>query len=146
MRLNSYLFRDDWFLAAPANKVFATVVDLAEYPRWWSDVRSVSKIDEDTAELVCQATLPYRLVLRMSRAEEDEPAGRLAVLLDGDLRGSLSARVHRRPSGTLLQIRQEVEATKPLLRRLAPVARPVFLLNHALMMRRGHAGLRARLA
>ncbi|HVV12402.1 SRPBCC family protein [Amycolatopsis sp.] len=146
MRLNSYLFRDDWFLAAPAKAVFAAVVDVAAYPQWWSDVRSVRKIDDDTAEMICQATLPYRLVVRMRRHEENEHAGRMAVHLDGDLRGSLSAQVLGHARGTTLLIHQDVEATKPLLRRLAPVARPVFRLNHALMMRRGLAGLRARLA
>jgi hypothetical protein len=35
-----------------------------------------------------------------------------------------------------------VIANKPLLRRLALVARPVFSANHRVMMYRGQAGLR----
>ncbi|SFK41103.1 Polyketide cyclase / dehydrase and lipid transport [Amycolatopsis sacchari] len=146
MRLNGYRFRDTWFLPAPRRAVFDAVADLEGYPRWWPDVRSVRKIDEDTAELVCRATLPYRLVIRMRRAEQDASAGRLRVHLDGDLQGSLAARVLGHPRGTTLDITQEVVATKPLLRRLSPVARPLFQLNHALMMRRGRRGLLDRLA
>lgn len=142
MRLNSYRFRDTWFVAAPARSVFAVVADLAGYPRWWPDVRSVSMVDEDTAEVVCRATLPYRLVLWMRRAEQDEPAGLLRVHIAGDLEGSLAALVIGHPAGTRLDITQHVVARKPLLRALAPVARPLFRVNHALMMRRGHHGLR----
>ncbi|NKQ58794.1 polyketide cyclase [Amycolatopsis sp. K13G38] len=145
MALNSYRFRDVWLVPAPAPAVFQAVVDLAGYPQWWPDVRSVVQIDEDTAEIVCQATLPYRLVVRMRRAEENETAGRLAVHLDGDLRGSLAARVSSHAIGAMLDIHQDVVATKHLLRMFAPVARPLFRVNHALMMRRGRRGLCARL-
>ena len=37
-------------------------------------------------------------------------------------------------------------ANKALLRRLAPIARPAFRANHALMMRHGERGLRTYLA
>jgi uncharacterized protein YndB with AHSA1/START domain len=144
--LNIYRFRDTWFLSAPARTVFDAVVDLAGYPRWWPDVRSVSRIDDDTAELVCRAALPYQLVLRMRRAEQDAPSGRLRVQLAGDLEGSLAALVVRYPAGTRLDITQHVVATKPLLRHLSPLARPLFRANHALMMRRGQHGLRRFLA
>jgi uncharacterized protein YndB with AHSA1/START domain len=146
VRLNSYRFRDAWLIAAPVRAVFDTVTDIAGYPQWWPDVRSVSRIDNNTAELICQATLPYSLVLQMRRAEQDECAGRLAVRLAGDLEGVLAAQVTSGRAGTTLHIRQDVVVTKPLLRGLAPVARPLFRLNHAMMMRRGQFGLRARLA
>lgn len=142
MRLHTYRFRDVWFIAAPAPSVFHAVVDLASYPQWWPDVRSVRQIDEDTAELVCRATLPYRLVVRMRGAEQNAPAGRLRVHLTGDLEGSLAALVIGQPAGTRLDITQHVVAKKPLLRHL-PIARPLFHLNHALMMRRGQHGLRS---
>lgn len=142
MVINTYRFRDTWFIAAPPPSVFDAVVDVAGYPRWWPDVRSVRQVDDDTAELVCRATLPYRLVLRMRRTEQDAPAGRLRVELAGDLEGSLAALVVGQPAGTLLDITQHVMARKPLLRHLAPMARPLFRVNHALMMRRGHSGLR----
>jgi uncharacterized protein YndB with AHSA1/START domain len=141
-----YRFRDTWSLRAPAAAVFDAVTDLARYPAWWPDVRSVSKVDDDTAELVCRASLPYRLVLRMRRAVQDEPTGRLRVELSGDLEGSLAGLVVPQGSGTRLEITQEVVACKAMLRRLDRLARLVFRANHALMMRRGQRGLRAHLA
>jgi uncharacterized protein YndB with AHSA1/START domain len=142
----TYVFRDIWSLGAPAGAVFAAVTDLERYPAWWPDVRSVRKVDEETAELVCRAALPYRLVVRMHRTEQDEPAGRLRVELTGDLEGSLAGLVVPGTAATRLEITQEVVARKPLLQRLDRLARPVFRANHALMMRRGQRGLRVHLA
>ncbi|WP_037313198.1 SRPBCC family protein [Amycolatopsis orientalis] len=140
-----YRFRDTWVLPASPKAVFDAVVDLAAYPLWWRDVRSVSKVDEDTAELVCRSRLPYALTVRMHRDRQDEHEGRVRVLLSGDLEGTLAGALSPAESGTRLEITQEVEARKPLLRKLDSVARPVFRINHALMMRRGQQGLRGYL-
>ncbi len=48
--------------------------------------------------------------------------------------------------GTWLLFEQEVEVRKLLMRALAVPCRPLFVANHALMMRRGRAGLHAFLA
>ncbi len=140
-----YRSRDTWVLPASPKAVFDAVVDLAAYPLWWRDVRSVSQVDEDTAELVCRSRLPYELTLRMHRDKQDEGEGRVRVLLSGDLEGTLDGELSPDGDGTRLEITQAVEARKPLLRKLDRVARPVFRLNHALMMRRGHHGLRGYL-
>ncbi|MFJ9786328.1 SRPBCC family protein [Amycolatopsis sp. NPDC101161] len=142
-----YRFSSTWLLPGTApERVFGAVTDLAGYPRWWSDVRTVRRVDDDTAELVCRSRLPFRLVVRMHRDHQDEQAGLLRVRLSGDLDGVLAGAVRAAGAGTLLQITQDVQARKELLRRLDAVARPLFRANHALMMRRGHRGLSAYLA
>ncbi|QRP48935.1 SRPBCC family protein [Amycolatopsis sp. FDAARGOS 1241] len=142
-----YRFRSTWWLpAAPAPRVFDAVVDLEAYPRWWSDVRSVRRVDDDTAEVVCQSNLPYRIAIAMHREEQDLDSGHLRVGLSGDLEGFLAGALHVVGPGTRLEITQHVRARKPLLRRLDVVARPFFRANHAWMMRRGHRGLITYLA
>lgn len=142
-----YRFSSTWLLPGTApDRVFGAVTDLAGYPRWWSDVRTVRRVDDDTAELICRSRLPFRLVVRMHREHQDERAGLLRVRLSGDLDGVLAGAVRAAGAGTLLQITQDVQARKELLRRLDAVARPLFRANHALMMRRGHRGLTAYLA
>jgi polyketide cyclase/dehydrase/lipid transport protein len=142
-----YRFRSTWLLPGTApERVFGAVTDLAGYPRWWSDVRTVRRVDDNTAELVCRSRLPFRLVVRMHRDHQDERAGLLRVRLSGDLDGVLAGAVLPAGADTLLEITQEVQARKELLRRLDVVARPLFRANHALMMRRGHRGLRTYLA
>jgi hypothetical protein len=141
-----YRFRSTWHLpgAAP-ERVFHAVTDLERYPRWWADVENVRQLDDDTAELVCRSRLPFRLRIRMHRDIQDERTGLLRVRLSGDLEGILAGEVRSAGSGTRLDIAQDVLARKALLRKLA-VARPLFRVNHALMMRRGHRGLLAYLA
>jgi len=142
-----YRFSSTWLLPGTApERVFGAVTDLAGYPRWWSDVRTVRRVDDDTAELICRSRLPFRLVVRMHREHQDERAGLMRVRLSGDLDGVLAGAVRAAGADTLLQITQDVQARKELLRRLDAVARPLFRANHALMMRRGHRGLSAYLA
>jgi hypothetical protein len=145
--LNEYAFRSLWSVRATADRVFAALVDLAGYPRWWPDIRAVERVDDDTAEVTCRSVLPYVLTFRLHRAVEDADHGRMRVDMSGDLEGFVQGHVaEHRTEGALLAISQRVAVTKPLLRALAPVGRPVFRANHALMMRRGQRGLRAYLA
>jgi hypothetical protein len=145
--LNEYRFQDVWSIEVAAARVFGALVDLANYPRWWPDVRSVRQVDDNTAELSCRAILPYALVFRLHRNVQDEDAGQMRVEMTGDLegyvQGIVAAEDHRRAR---LEISQQVVVHKKLLRRLAPIARPLFRVNHAAMMRRGYRGLRAYLA
>ncbi|TDV42709.1 polyketide cyclase [Actinophytocola oryzae] len=146
MSLNDYRFRSLWSVRADTGRVFDALVDLASYPAWWPDIRTVHQLDDDTAEVVCRSTLPYDLTFRLHRAIEDAPNGRMRVDMTGDLEGYVQGDVaEHRAAGALLAISQRVVVTKPLLRVLSPVARPVFRANHALMMRRGQRGFRAYL-
>lgn len=141
MSLHHYRFTSVWLLGAPSTAVFDAVVDLASYPAWWPDIRSVLQLDEDTADVVCRASLPYAIRFRMRRAMQDSRAGRVRVELSGDIEGSLHGRLTARQAGTRLVIAQHVVVHKRLLRTFAPVARPLFRANHAAMMRRGQRGL-----
>lgn len=145
MSLNHYRFRDVWSLAAATNRVFDALVDLTNWPLWWPDVRSVRRVDDDTAELTCRAVLPYALMFRLHRAEQNHHTGFLRVDMTGDLHGYCEGVVRGSGAGSRLAIDQRVEVTKRLLRTFAPVARPLFTANHALMMWRGQRGLRGYL-
>lgn len=147
MSLNEYRFRNVWALEVAATRLFDALVDLANYPRWWPDVRAARKVDDDTAEFTCRALLPYDLVFRLHRDVQDERTGRLRVNMTGDLEGFVQGIVAApEPTAARLEIAQEVTVNKTLLRRLAPIARPLFRANHAAMMWRGHRGLRSYLA
>jgi hypothetical protein len=141
--MNRYRFRSVWTLRVPAGEVFEVVTDPGTYPLWWPDIHGVGRVDDDTAEVVCKSVLPYALVFRMHRTEQDLQAGRLLVGMTGDLEGTCRSTVVQRPQGVQLEIVQDVVVNKALLRALAPVARPVFRANHAAMMWRGQRGLRS---
>ncbi|MBB4912350.1 SRPBCC family protein [Actinophytocola algeriensis] len=147
MSLNDYCFRGLWSVRATTGRVFAALVDVARYPDWWPDIRAVTRVGDDTAEVICRSVLPYALRFRLHRAVEDESAGHMRVDVTGDLEGFVQGRVaEHRTAGALLAITQRVVVRKPLLRAFAPVGRPVFRANHALMMWRGQRGFRDYLA
>src|SRR5215217_4007688 len=139
--MRPYRFADEWLLPASTSEVFEAVTDLANYSLWWSNVLSVRQLEEDVAEMVCRAALPYQLVIRMHRREQNERTGELRVEISGDLQGFLAGKLLSVTSGTQLLITQEVEVHKNSLRRLDFIARPLFRANHSAMMRRGCKGL-----
>ncbi len=77
----------------------------------------------------------------MRKTRRDPAAGVLEVTLSGDIDGWARWTVTADGSGTLARYDQEVRVRKPLLRRLAVPGRPLFRLNHRLMMRAGRRGL-----
>ncbi|MBA0128167.1 SRPBCC family protein [Haloechinothrix sp. YIM 98757] len=146
MSSRTYRFRNVWLLEAPVAEVFTALADLASYPRWWRDVRTVARLDDDTARVMCRALLPYSLDLRLHRAEEDERSGHLRVDLTGDLEGFCRCRVAPDGHGARVEVYQAVEIRKSLLRRAERALGPLYRANHTAMMWRGRRGLRAYLA
>jgi hypothetical protein len=145
MGLSDYRFRERWTLAAPAETVYEVLVDLPSYPHWWPQVLSVEQLDDDSAHVVCRSALPYLLRFDALRGREDRDAGVLEARLVGDLLGWSRWTVAAAGAGTELLYEQQVSTPKTVLKRLALVARPLLLANHAWMMRGGRHGLEARL-
>ncbi|MFE0458979.1 SRPBCC family protein [Kitasatospora sp. NPDC058965] len=81
------------------------------------------------------------------RRDPQPPAGVLEAELTGDLVGWSRWTVHPAGAGAAVAVfEEEVRPGKALMRRLALPGRPLFLANHALMMRAGERGLRRLLA
>ncbi|MFF4959802.1 SRPBCC family protein [Streptomyces sp. NPDC001222] len=142
---NHYRFRSLWPLPAPPAAVYAVLERAEEYPRWWRQVREVIRLDDTTDIVRVRSLLPYDITFTAREARRDPAAGVLEAALSGDLEGWARWTVTATASGTLVRYDQEVEVTKPLLRRWAVAGRPVFRVNHRLMMRAGHRGLLAHL-
>jgi hypothetical protein len=144
---NFYRFRSVWHLDASPTDVYDALERLPDYSTWWREVKESVRLSENAFHIRCQATLPYDLVF-VSTQERRDPVERvLQARLHGDLDGFSRWNIGVAPAGgTDAVFEEEVVATKALLRRLAPVARPAFQANHYLMMRHGQAGLRTYLA
>ena len=109
-------------------------------------VREVIRIDDTTGTVRIRSVLPYDLTFTAREVRRDPAAGILEIGMTGDLDGWARWTLTADGTGTLARYDQEVDVTKPLLRRLAVPGRPVFRANHALMMRAGRRGLLAYLA
>ncbi|MFI5533193.1 SRPBCC family protein [Kitasatospora sp. NPDC051853] len=141
MDANHYRLTSAWALPAAPARVYAALRDVEHYPDWWPQIRTVRRLDDHTGELLIRSVLPYSLLLTAREQLQDEAAGLLAAELTGDLVGWSRWTVRPDGPGTRAVFEEEVRPAKPLMRRLAPVARPLFLANHAAMMRAGHRGL-----
>jgi uncharacterized membrane protein len=137
----SYRFRSAWTVDLDADRLFAVLSDIASYPRWWPQLRSVERFDEDTATVECRSALPYTLRLLARRATEDPEARVLEVRLDGDLHGWSRWTLAPEQGRTALVFEQEVVVRGRALRWVGFVGRPVLRLNHAWMMRGCRVGL-----
>ncbi|MFJ9518808.1 SRPBCC family protein [Kitasatospora sp. NPDC101801] len=147
MDANHYLLTSVWrFPAEPPRVVHRLLGDVERYPQWWPQVRSVRRLTDHSGELVIRSVLPYGLLLTITEREQDEALFTLTADLTGDLVGWSRWTVHPEGTGSRAVFEEEVRPAKQLMRRLAPVARPLFLANHAAMMRAGHRGLRRLLA
>ncbi|MEU3660809.1 SRPBCC family protein [Streptomyces sp. NPDC032940] len=146
MDWNHYVFRSRWALPAPAAVVYRELERLEDYPRWWPQVREVTRLDSTAGIVRIRSLLPYDLTQTVRELRRDPAAGVLEVSFSGDMEGW--ARWTVAPDGTggtSVRYDQEVDVHKPLLRRLAVPGRPLFRANHRLMMRAGRRGLAARL-
>ena len=140
--LNRYRFRNVWHVHACPADVYAVLSDIANYPRWWPEVRKATKIDDESGELRCRSFLPFDLVVQVKHSIRNQQAGLLRATLSGDLEGYASWEIIGRDGGTDLVFDQEVVVNKALLRRLVLIAKPFFRGNHDVMMRGGLKGLK----
>src|SRR5699024_5989209 len=82
-----FSFHHRWTLPAGTARVVAVLADIEHYPRWWPQVRSVDRIDDESGRGRVRSLLPVTMHLVLTREIEDREGGRLRVALDGDLVG-----------------------------------------------------------
>ncbi|MYS21208.1 Polyketide cyclase / dehydrase and lipid transport [Streptomyces sp. DvalAA-14] len=154
-RWSHYRFRTVWHLDAAPDAVYRLLERPDLYPEWWPQIREVRQTGDTSGDLRFRSVLPYDLRVTARSTRQDPRRRVLEVAMAGDLEGwvrwtVLDATAAADPQGahpgTRLVFEQEVVVRKRLMRLLAVPCRPLFRANHALMMRGGLTGLRARLA
>ncbi|MFH8795287.1 SRPBCC family protein [Streptomyces sp. NPDC017941] len=140
-----YRFRSVWNLPAGPAAVYGVLERAEDYARWWPQVREVATLGGHDGTARLRSLLPYDLVITATERHRDPGRGVLEISMTGDLEGWARWTVAAADGGSRATYDQEVDVRKPLMRRLAVPGRPLFLLNHALMMRAGRRGLAAYL-
>ena len=144
--LTHYVFRSIWHVRAERADLLSVLDDLESYPAWWPEIRDVRPLGGRRFEVVARSFLPYELRFVSESAAPQPSAGIIDARLSGDMEGTVRWTVEEVDDGCRLVYDQEVTTHKRLLNVMAPVARPGFKVNHALMMRHGEAGLRTFMA
>jgi hypothetical protein len=142
-----YRFHTVWRVAGTVAEVRDVLADGPSLPRWWPAVYlSVDPVQEDDSEIALFTTgwLPYTLRWTLRVTEPVTDAG-FALTATGDLNGT--GRWTFTPDGPEVVITYDwrVSASKPLLRRLTWLLRPMFAANHRWAMARGEESLRLEL-
>lgn len=142
-----YHFRMTWRFAGSIETVWDTIHTPTEWPKWWRNCRRVEPLRDGDADGVgavqrftMQTRLPYRLQFAI-RTTRSEPPRRLEGSVEGNLEGTVRWELEQDGAVAIVRYFWDVRPTKPWMRTLSPVLRPVFVWNHRSMMRRGGRGL-----
>jgi mannose-6-phosphate isomerase-like protein (cupin superfamily) len=146
---HEYHFYDRWYLLAPIEQVWESIVQTEQYSRWWGRVYDkVEKLEEGDQNGVGARTrvkvhgpLPYRLGFMVESVCAERPYV-LVVKTKGDLVGTGVWRLRSVEGGTEVGYDWRPRAEFPLVRLLSPLLKPLFRYNHDWCMRQGEIGLR----
>jgi hypothetical protein len=138
---NFYSFRSTWTVDLDPDRTYAVLRSIGDYEKWWPEIKEIHRIDERRVDIRARSLLPYDLWF-VGEPREDPERRELTLAMTGDLEGFSRFTIQPEGRGSRLLFEEQVVANKALLRRLALFARPFFVANHWLMMRRGQAGLR----
>jgi hypothetical protein len=136
-----------WRIEAPLELVYAAIHDSLCWPDWWPGVKKVEQVAAGDADGIYsvwryawRGRLPYRVAFEVSATRIEK-----LVAIEGTTRGDLEGvgRWHFSRQGTVSIVRCEwhVRSTRWWMNLIAPVARPIFIRNHALVMEQGGVGL-----
>lgn len=146
-----YAFVTRWTVDAPMDEVFDVLLRVDEWPAWWRGVRRVELVQHGDARgigtvhrFVFRSVLPYSLAFQV-RVTGIEAPSRLSGVADGELEGTGTWSLRDGDGRTHLEYRWQVRTTRWWMNLLAPVARPIFVRNHDVVMEWGRHGLSRRL-
>jgi uncharacterized protein YndB with AHSA1/START domain len=152
MSAQQFILITDWTFDAPLDRVWALIERTEDWPGWWPAVKSVTKLHDGDEQGVgavrhieWRTALPYEIAFDVE-ARRIEPMR----LIEGRARGELDGvglwTFEGNETRTDVRYDWRIDVTKPWMRTLAPLLRPVFAWNHNKVMNWGETGARKRLA
>lgn len=143
-----YEFRTVWRLAGTTAEVAEVLGDAAALPRWWPSVYlAVETLNKgnpghvgDSYALYTKGWFPYTLRWTLTVTEPVTEQG-FALTAHGDLNGTGRWTFEQDGPEVVITFDWKVSASKPLIRRLGRVFKPLFAANHRWAMARGQESL-----
>jgi hypothetical protein len=136
-----YRFVTDMRFGAPIGPVYGVIVAPEGWLDDWADAVTVERTAAGgrdgvgaSFEATVKAPLGYRLSAHIETVEADRPT-HLRMRATGDLEGTGVWTLRETDQGTDVRFAWDVEATEPWMKRLTPVARPLFEWSHGVVMR-----------
>ena len=148
--MGEYRFLTTWRLDAPLEDVWNAIYGMTDWPSWWRGVEVVDELragDELGVGSVhrhrWRSVLPYTVEFDILTTQVEH--GRM---LEGRASGGLEGVGCWRfadTGGTTVTYEWNVRTTRPWMRLVEPVGRPVFVWSHNSVMRWGGESLARRL-
>lgn len=145
--MSEYRLLTIWRIEAPLPEVYAAIHNTPRWPHWWPGVEKVEQISAGKADgihsvwrYVWQGQLPYQVMFEAcpTRIEAQR-------LIEGSTRGDLEGtgrwQFSRRGPISTVSCYWHVHSTRWWMNLLAPLARPLFIHNHAHIMTQGGQAL-----
>lgn len=136
-----------WRIEAPLEQVYAAIEDSMRWPDWWPSVRKVDQTSAGDANgignvrrYVWRGRLPYRVAFDMCATRIDELAA-LEGVATGDLTGSGCWKFSVQGKLSIVHYEWHVHTKRWWMNLVAPVARAIFIRNHAQIMTQGGKAL-----
>ncbi|HKU17504.1 MAG TPA: SRPBCC family protein [Steroidobacteraceae bacterium] len=137
----------EWHIAADLDAVWQALNHPDYWPRWWPYVRAVEKLRAGDAEglgsiysIEWTSKLPYGFTFEVETVEVIRYE-RIRGLARGQLNGQGLWEFSPDESSTRVRYTWDVELGHTWMRRLKPLAAPIFRWNHNAVMRAGAVGL-----
>jgi hypothetical protein len=145
--LAEYRFLTTWLLEGEREPIWDAIYESERWPEWWHGVLEADRLEEGDEEGVGQygryvwkSKLPYRLEFFVRTTKVEKPH-----LLEGNAEGELAGvgrwRLLEQGGVTAVLYEWNVRTTRSWMNLLAPLARPIFAVNHDYVMRNGGHGL-----
>lgn len=146
-----YNFTTHWHFDHPLEKIWDIIWSMDHWPDWWKYVRRVEKISEGpegdigTVHRIKWSTaLPYSITFDSELIAVVQHK-RMEGKAFGDLTGIGVWTFEPNGTGTNVRYDWKVKITKPWMKLLEPVLKPVFKWNHDKVMQAGFTGLSKKL-
>ena len=151
MQNNSYKFITRWEIAAPINDVWYLIYESADWPTWWKGVQQVNTIIENDAggingirEYTWKSALPYKLSFKMKLVEKEDFKF-LKGIAFGELEGEGAWHFMEQKGITKIQYNWNVKTNKAWMNYFSFILKPLFKINHNIIMKWGANGLAKKL-
>jgi uncharacterized protein YndB with AHSA1/START domain len=143
----AYRFLTTWLLEADRERVWDAIYESERWPEWWKGVIETERLAEGDengigqyGRYVWKSRLPYELEFFIRTRRVERPH-----LLEGEASGELAGtgrwRLFEQAGVTAVIYEWDVRTTRAWMNLVAPLARPIFAVNHDWVMRNGGEGL-----
>lgn len=146
-----YHLQTTWRIEAPLEEVYAAIEDSLRWPDWWPSVRKVEQIADgdvrgidNVRRYAWQGKLPYRVVFDVCATRIDALVA-IEGVATGDLAGIGRWKFSAVGKASIVHYEWHVHSMKWWMNLVAPLARAIFIRNHAQIMEQGGKALAKRL-